>query len=231
MPQPYALNPFPWKLYEMLEKCETDDRAIVISWLPNGKGFKVLNVPRFVTRILPIYFNQSKYKSFQRQLNLWGFERILKPGPEKGGYVHKDFLRGRPERLKLLVRQNGNKKNPDHPDLRLVLSGTEPRDPIPDEFTSLVPPAPCTSSLEKSCLAPLTAQLDDLIFDLEESVPGFLHQDPAISLIDDNGFPPLVANSCMPIPMSSKCSPLPQMGRYSSPKGLQEELFCGSMSL
>ena len=123
-----------------------------------------------------------------------------------------------------------DKKNPDHPDLRLVLSGTEPRDPIPDEFTSLVPPAPCTSSLEKSCLAPLTAQLDDLIFDLEESVPGFLHQDPASSLIDDNGFPPLVANSCMTIPMTSKCSPLPQMGRYSSPKGLQEELFRGSMS-
>jgi HSF-type DNA-binding len=40
------------------------------------------------------YFQQSKFTSFQRQLNLYGFRRI---GSErdKGGYYHDLFLRGR----------------------------------------------------------------------------------------------------------------------------------------
>ena len=41
---------------------------------------------------VPHYFRQTKYKSFQRQLNLWGFERVSK-GLEKGCYFHPCFLK------------------------------------------------------------------------------------------------------------------------------------------
>ena len=53
----------------------------------------VHNVYAFVAVILPRYFKQSKYKSFQRQLNVWCFERVNR-GPEKGAYRHPSFIRG-----------------------------------------------------------------------------------------------------------------------------------------
>jgi HSF-type DNA-binding len=41
------------------------------------------------------YFNQSKLTSFQRQLNLYGFNRLTQ-GRDRGGYYHEYFLRGKP---------------------------------------------------------------------------------------------------------------------------------------
>lgn len=63
---------FPSKLYEMLQDCESDPdgKGSTASWLPDGKSFRVHNVKDFVATIMPEYFNQSKYKSFQRQRKL-----------------------------------------------------------------------------------------------------------------------------------------------------------------
>jgi HSF-type DNA-binding len=49
------------------------------------------------------FFNQSKYTSFQRQLNLYGFHRVSS-GPDKNSYYHPLFLRGRPDLCRLLLR-------------------------------------------------------------------------------------------------------------------------------
>jgi hypothetical protein len=49
--------------------------------------------PERLLEILPIFFGQTKYRSFQRQLNMWHFERIL-DGPYKGAFVHPFFVRG-----------------------------------------------------------------------------------------------------------------------------------------
>lgn len=99
---------FPWKLHEMLQNSNKDNKEGVVSWLPDGKAFKVHNVPDFVKAILPLYFKQTKYKSFQRQLNLWGFERLTN-GPMKGAYFHPNFLRDHPEWCKHLTRQRAKK--------------------------------------------------------------------------------------------------------------------------
>ena len=40
-----------------------------------------------------MYFKQSKYKSFQRQLYLYEFTRIT-AGPNTGAYYHPKFVRG-----------------------------------------------------------------------------------------------------------------------------------------
>jgi len=40
---------------------------------------------------------QTKFSSFQRQLNLYGFIRISKRGKDYGAYYHECFLRGRPD--------------------------------------------------------------------------------------------------------------------------------------
>lgn len=112
MVQQTTVSPFPWKLHDMLKDCEKQGKGHIVSWLPHGNAFKVHKVSEFVSTILPSWFKQTKYKSFQRQLNLWGYERITKNGPEKGAYFHKHFLKGQPKLCRLLTRQRGNRKSP-----------------------------------------------------------------------------------------------------------------------
>jgi len=95
---PSSKLPFAWKLYEMLEtvhknKVDTD----IVSWVDDGKAFKVHDLKRFVDEIVPTYFKQSKYKSFQRQLYFYGFTREASSGKEghtPGSYRHPRFVRG-----------------------------------------------------------------------------------------------------------------------------------------
>lgn len=44
---------------------------------------------------MPQYFNQTKYRSFQRQLYIYGFDRIKdKASDDYGAYFHELFIRG-----------------------------------------------------------------------------------------------------------------------------------------
>lgn len=88
-----ALPQFPFKLHEMLDEAEGRGFQDVISWLPCGKSFRIHDSEELV-RILKVYFNQTKFKSFLRQLQNYGFERIAR-GPRKGTCTHKYFIRGR----------------------------------------------------------------------------------------------------------------------------------------
>lgn len=97
---------FPRKLHSMLEAASQKNFEHVVSWQPGGKSFKVHNPKRFTAEIMKTYFNQTKYKSFQRQLNIYGFERFHH-GPNKGGYKHKHehFIRFSPECCAHIVRR------------------------------------------------------------------------------------------------------------------------------
>jgi hypothetical protein len=76
----------------MLTDCEREGHGRIISWLPCGKGFKVHKPEEFVKTILPTYFNQSKYKSFTRQLYIYGF-RMVRMGHTKGAFFHYKFTK------------------------------------------------------------------------------------------------------------------------------------------
>ena len=65
---------FPLKLYEMLERVEAEGCQEVVSWQSHGRCFLVHNAARF-KETLPNFFKLSKIASFQRQLNLYGFQR------------------------------------------------------------------------------------------------------------------------------------------------------------
>jgi hypothetical protein len=84
--------PFLWKLHELLEDVEKTGDDHIISWMPSG-GFRVHKPKSFVQKIIPYYFKQSKYKSFQRQLHLYEFVRTQR-GVEAGAYCHPKFVRG-----------------------------------------------------------------------------------------------------------------------------------------
>jgi hypothetical protein len=65
---------FPQKLFEIVE----DGPPQLIDWNDDGMSFRVLNEPLFSERILPQHFAHAKMASFQRQLNIYGFRRVLK---------------------------------------------------------------------------------------------------------------------------------------------------------
>ena len=68
-----------------------------------------------------MWFSQTKFASFQRQLNLYGFRRLT-TGKDKGAYFHEHFLRGDRNRIQQMSRQKikGTKVR------RAVLHGLEP---------------------------------------------------------------------------------------------------------
>jgi len=95
--------PFPRMLYEMLKVVEKNEQTDIVSWQPHGRCFLVHKHKKFIKDIMPKLFRQTKYSSFQRQLNLYGFQR-LSTGPDKGGYYHECFLRGSPLLLDSITR-------------------------------------------------------------------------------------------------------------------------------
>jgi len=84
--------PFPFRLHEMLCNVESKNNGSIVSWLPDGNHFKVHDPRRFVEVVIPSAFKQKSLKSFQRQLHLYGFQRVHE-GPDKGAYFHEKFLR------------------------------------------------------------------------------------------------------------------------------------------
>ena len=84
---------FPVRLFDMLSEIEWRGQTSVVSWLSHGRALRVHDPDAFVTKVLPLYFKQSKITSFQRQLNVYGFRRIVF-GRDAGAYHHKFFLKG-----------------------------------------------------------------------------------------------------------------------------------------
>jgi hypothetical protein len=95
---------FPWKLHEMLDDADAEGFSDIVSWLPDStNSFKVHQQRVFVEGIMPRYFKKIQFKSFRRQINMWGFERI-KSGAGKGGYGHPNFIRGMPSLCCMMKR-------------------------------------------------------------------------------------------------------------------------------
>lgn len=95
---------FPVRLHYMLNEIEGDGLSHVISWAPHGRSFVVHKPKVFAEQVLVNWFRMSKYPSFQRQLNIYGFQRLT-TGPEKGGYYHEMFLRTKPGLAYRIQRQ------------------------------------------------------------------------------------------------------------------------------
>ena len=86
----------------------TEEYSTIISWLPHGNGFIIHKKKAFANEILPKHFKASKFTSFTRKLNRWGFSRAPR-GPETGAYFHKMFNRDKPEMVLQMTSNSGNK--------------------------------------------------------------------------------------------------------------------------
>lgn len=102
---------FPAKLHDIVSNPEYRH---IIAWQPHGRCWKVIDKYLLSTVICPKYFSHSKFESFNRSVNGWGFKRLLNQGPDYKCYYHECFLRGRPELTKMMQRLiNPGKRLPD----------------------------------------------------------------------------------------------------------------------
>lgn len=76
---------FPLKLHMLLNELKEQGRTDIAAFLPHGLAFSIFNTSEFAKNIMPQHFRMSRYSSFQRQLNLYDFQRITE-GPDKGAY-------------------------------------------------------------------------------------------------------------------------------------------------
>lgn len=96
---------FPQKLHQMLSDLERQEGGPEIaSFMPHGRSFAIHKPRDFVKHVMPKYFRMSRFSSFQRQLNLYDFQRITE-GPDKGSYFHELFALGRPI-LSTMMKRN-----------------------------------------------------------------------------------------------------------------------------
>lgn len=85
----------------------------LISWNPSGSSFLVCNAALFAKEVLPAHFKHSKFSSFVRQLNMYGFHKINKsPRGQRGHnkneiweFSHPRFQRGRPDMFESIKRK------------------------------------------------------------------------------------------------------------------------------
>lgn len=95
---------FPIKLQIVLKVIEKLNHQHIISWLPHGRSFMIHRPREFEEDIMGKFFKQTKLTSFQRQLNLYDFQRITH-GRDAGSYYHELFLRGKPLLAKRMIRR------------------------------------------------------------------------------------------------------------------------------
>lgn len=101
---------FPFKLHCLLEDAANEGHGrSIVSWLPHGRAFKIHSKRKFEIYTLPRYYTTSrapKYRSFQRQLAIYGFHlNIDRASPDRGSYSHPLMVRGRPELCLGMSRQ------------------------------------------------------------------------------------------------------------------------------
>ena len=70
-----AEEPFPVKLHRLLLEAERTDQTDVVGWNEDGTSFLIYQPKVFAETLMKQFFLQTRYKSFQRQCNLYNFIR------------------------------------------------------------------------------------------------------------------------------------------------------------
>ncbi|XP_053522638.1 heat shock factor protein 4 isoform X3 [Artibeus jamaicensis] len=109
-PGPSPVPAFLGKLWALVGDPNTDH---LIRWSPGGTSFLVSDQSRFAKEVLPQYFKHSNMASFVRQLNMYGFRKVvsieqgglLRPERDHVEFQHPSFLRGREQLLERVRRK------------------------------------------------------------------------------------------------------------------------------
>ncbi|KAJ6797296.1 heat shock factor protein 7 isoform X1 [Iris pallida] len=144
-------TPFLSKTYNIVDDPSVDD---VISWNPDGSAFVVWRPAEFARDLLPKYFKHNNFSSFVRQLNTYGFRKIV---PDRWEFANDCFKRGERELLCDIHRRKISaaaiplavpvipEESPGNSGEEQVLSSNSSPAPL-EEATALPPPVTGSSS-------------------------------------------------------------------------------------
>lgn len=101
------------KLWTLVEDPDTDP---LIRWSPSGSSFHVFDQARFSKEVLPKFFKHNNMASFVRQLNMYGFRKVLhmdqsglvQPERDDTEFQHTFFIRGKENLLENIKRKVTN---------------------------------------------------------------------------------------------------------------------------
>ena len=103
-----SVPPFVIKLYDLVTQPETDG---IVCWGSTGNSFLLLDTRLFSQLVLPMHFKHDNLRSFERQLNIYGFQRcIAQPTEHALEFFHPKFRRDQRDLLLEIKRSQPARK-------------------------------------------------------------------------------------------------------------------------
>ena len=125
---------------------DDESNSDILTWMPNGKAFTIINPKKFTLVDMPKLFNIRNMSSFVRKLGRWGFHRVHEKETRNSDiFKHEFFQRGNFE-LCAKIKCVGRKDSPPSPKLVPTVKVPQPKPKvIPTVAKSLaIPVSPPT---------------------------------------------------------------------------------------
>ncbi|OEL36352.1 Heat stress transcription factor B-4b [Dichanthelium oligosanthes] len=110
--KPVVPAPFLTKTFQLVDDPRTDH---VVSWGEDGTTFVVWRPPEFARDLLPNYFKHNNFSSFVRQLNTYGFRKIV---ADRWEFANEFFKKGAKNLLSEIHRRKPSSCSQQPPQLQ-----------------------------------------------------------------------------------------------------------------